>query len=363
MSTFETYNVQRLSVQPFGQTSTGQQAKLFILTNKQGMRVAITDFGAAIVSIFTPDKTGRLTDIVLGYDNVSDYQQDTYYLGAVVGRYAGRIDQGKISIDNHQYQLTLNTPDSQLHGGHQAFNKVLWHVEQNLQENDSQLTLTHISPDGDNGFPGEVRVSVTYLLTDDNELVVKYHATTNKTTLLNLTQHSYFNLAGHDSGQVHHHQIKINACHYLPMDKRAFPTGEIKAVKNTAHDFLQLTPLAKHIDSDDEQIQIGRGFDNYWLVDDNVLNGETYAAQAVEPISGRVLTMYSDQPSLILYTANYIDGSHYGKNNVKYQKRGALCLEPQRANNRQNGHQLSNTLLEPNEPFNSTIRYCFSVQA
>lgn len=360
MSSFEAFNITRISEQPFGQLSTGEQASLFMLTNQQGMRVAITNYGAAVVSIFTPDKTGRLTDIVLGYDNVSDYEQDTYYLGAVIGRYAGRIDQGLIQIDGKEHQLSLNAPDSQLHGGNKAFNKVLWQAEQLENTEQAQLVLTHISPDGDNGYPGELTVTLTYILTDENELIVQYHASTTKTTLVNLTHHGYFNLAGHDSGDVHQHLVQLNASNFFPMSQRVYPTGDIKPVKDSAHDFLQLTPLAKYITSEDEQIQINQGFDNYWLVDDEVLTSDTFAAQVVEPASGRVLTVYSDQPSMVFYTANYIDGSHFGKNNYKYQKHSALCIEPQRANNKQHGHQIANTLLRANESFNSTIRYCFS---
>lgn len=351
----------KITTQPFGQLSNGQSAELYTLTNTSGMQVSITNYGGIIVSLYTPDKTGRLSDIVLGYDNVADYESDTYYLGAVIGRYAGRIADGKIKIDGVEHQLTLNAPDSQLHGGINAFNKVLWQAQTSQTENALSIELTHTSPDGDNGFPGTLQLTVTYSLTNDNRLIIDYQATTNKTTLLNLTQHSYFNLAGHDCGDVSQHQVQIGASHFLPMNEKAYPTGEIMAVKNTSHDFTGLTPLVENINNEDQQIKIGKGFDNYWLLNEDIYCNMGMAAQVVEPVSGRTLSIATDQPSMILYTGNYIDGSHYGKNNTQYQKRAGLCLEPQRANNRQSGHDIKNTLLTPDEVFSSRCVYQFGL--
>ncbi|WP_286271529.1 aldose epimerase family protein [Thalassotalea hakodatensis] len=352
-----------ITEQPFGALSTGEPATLYTLTNKQGMQVNITNYGGIIVSIFTPDITGRLADIVLGYDNVADYEQDTYYLGAIIGRYAGRIAEGKISLDGKQYQLALNAPDSQLHGGPHALNKKLWHAVAKHEHQNTSLTLSYVSPDGENGYPGNVTIKVVYTLDDHNTLSVEYFAETDATTLLNLTQHSYFNLAGHNSGSIAQHQVAINADHFLPMTPTAYPTGEICEVSGTVQDFRQLTSLSKHIDGDDEQVQIAKGFDNYWLVNPDAQTGEHYIAKVVDPASGRTLTLYSDQPSVILYTANYIDGSHTGKNNSRYQQRAALCLEPQRANNMKTGADINNTLLTPNTPFYSKSRYVFSIEA
>ncbi|WP_286233493.1 aldose epimerase family protein [Thalassotalea sediminis] len=354
-------SLSRITEQPFGLLSTGEAARLFTLTNTNGMQVNITNYGGIITSIFTHDKTGRASDIVLGYDNASDYEQDTYYLGAIVGRYAGRIADGKITLDDQEYQLALNAPDSQLHGGPHAFNKKLWTSEVSSDSNQSSLTLKYTSPDGENGFPGTVDVCVVYTLTDNNELIVEYHATTDKTTLLNLTQHSYFNLAGHDSGDIHQHKVAINADHFLPMTPNAYPTGEIVNVSNTVHDFRVLKMLANDINGNDSQVNIAKGFDNYWLLNEDAKHDNKYAAQVVEPASGRMLTVFSDQPSLILYTANYIDGSHIGKNNCQYQQRAGLCLEPQRANNLETGADINNTLLTPDAPFYSKMRYKFSI--
>lgn len=359
---FQHSHLVRVIEQSFGQLSTGESASLFTLTNSQGMQVKITNFGGIIVSILTPDKTQRLADVVLGYDRVSDYENDSYYLGAIIGRYAGRIDKGQFELNGELYQLVLNAPDSQLHGGKKALNKQLWQATSSHDENSSTVSLTYTSPDGEEGFPGEVIFKVNYQLTDKNELVVEYFAEANKTTIINLTQHSYFNLSGHNSGNIHQHKVNINADYFLPMSDRAYPTGEIKSVTNTTHDFTQVKYLADDIDNiNEEQIRIGLGFDNYWLLNDNAITMDEYAAQAIDELSGRRLTIYTDQPSIILYTANYIDGSHYGKNNYCYQKRAALCLEPQRANNRKNGVNIENCILTPEQPFYSKTRYVFDV--
>ncbi|MEW6989251.1 aldose epimerase family protein [Colwelliaceae bacterium 6441] len=360
--TIEHSNLVRITEQSFGRLSTGEEARLFTLTNQQGMQIKITNFGGIIVSIFTHDKTQRLADIVLGYDRVSDYENDTYYLGAVIGRYAGRIDKGQFELDGELHQLELNAPDSQLHGGKNALNKKLWQASTEQNDKSASVILNYTSLDGEEGFPGDVDFKVKYQLNDDNEFIVEYFATTNKNTIVNLTQHSYFNLAGHNAGNIHQHQVSINAEHFLPMSERAYPTGEIKPVNNTAHDFTVLRRLADNIDNNhDQQINIGLGYDNYWLLNDQATKAEENAAYVVEENSGRTMTLYTDQPSIILYTANYIDGSHYGKANFCYQKRAALCLEPQRANNKHTGVNINNCKLTPEQPFYSKTRYVFGV--
>jgi aldose 1-epimerase len=352
----------RITKQSFGLLSSGEDTSLFTLTNKQGMQVKVTNYGCIIVSIFTHDKTHRMSDIVLGYDRASDYESDSYYLGAVIGRYAGRIDQGQFELNGKQVQLALNAPDSQLHGGSKALNKQLWQATTSQDKNSSSVKLTYTSPDGEEGFPGEVKFTVTYRLTDNNELVVEYFALTNKDTIINLTQHSYFNLSGHNSGDISQHKVNINADYFLPMSEKAYPTGQIKSVRNTAHDFTKTKCLADDIDNnEDEQIRIGLGFDNYWLLNDSVMTMDELAAQAIDEISGRRMSIYTDQPSIILYTSNYIDGSHYGKDNFCYQRRAALCLEPQRANNKVEGVSIENCKLTPEQPFYSKTRYVFDL--
>jgi len=381
----------------FGFLSSGKEAQLFTLSNNQNITVNITNYGAAIVAINTPDKKGKFADIVLGYDTVAGYENDTDYLGAIIGRYAGRIKNGRVNINEQNITLSLNHENSQLHGGNQALNKQLWHVNTEMFADGVTLTLTHTSPDGDNGFIGEVEFCIKYSLNIKNEFSVEYFASTNKTTLTNLTQHSYFNLAGHDQGNILNHQVQLNADYFLPMDDEAYPTGEKILVNNTAHNFTQLTTLSSAMDGSNQQIKIAKGYDNYWLVNQSkpIQSLQEYVARVVEPISGRQLTLYSDQPSVILYTGNYlntdsktddknfverhlkkktdnflnksisISDKRRGKNNTTYQAQQGLCLEPQRAFN----HSISNDnyqafascLLTPEQPFYSKSIYVFDV--
>jgi len=355
--------ISRIVTSDFGQLSGGESPQLFTLQNKIGTQVSITNFGAIITSIKTQDNKGILADIVLGYDNIQSYEKDPYYLGAIIGRYAGRIDQGIFSIEGEEFQLTLNAPDSQLHGGKKALNKQLWQARTFQDETSSSVELTYTSPDGEEGFPGTVTFKVLYTLDDDNEFTLEYFATTDKNTIVNLTQHSYFNLAGHNSGNILDHQVYINADHFLPMSERVYPTGEQRPVIGTAHDFsnqIDLRTLGDEIDGDDLQIKIGIGYDNYWLLNKKCLSGDVLAAKAIEKNSGRCLSIYSDQPSLILYSANYIDGSQIGKDDCCYQARAALCLETQRANSLQKGCSVDNVLLTPEDDFYSKTRWVFS---
>tara|TARA_R110000787_G_scaffold7932_2_gene26732 strand:+ start:313 stop:1407 length:1095 start_codon:yes stop_codon:yes gene_type:complete len=343
----------------FGTLSSGQHAQIFTLSNACGIKIKITNYGGIIVSLETLDKNAVSNDIVLGYDNIASYEKDPYYLGAIVGRYAGRIDQGLLSIDDQTYQLAINNNDNQLHGGFKALNKQLWQAATESSAEQVSLILQHTSPDGDNGFPGTVDFKVKYSLNQHNELLVEYFASTDKATVINLTQHSYFNLAGHQSGDIYQHKIQLNADHFLPMDERIYPTGEIRKVTGSAQDFSQLTPLNKNINSKDEQVVIAKGYDNYWLINDQAINGDMFTARAYEASSGRQLTLYSDQPCLILYTANYIDGSQTGKENFAYQKHSAFCFEPQRLANSTTGANINNTILRPEQPFYSQTRFVF----
>jgi aldose 1-epimerase len=357
------HRVNRVTTCDFGTLSNDETTQLFTLQNKMGTTVSITNFGGIITSIKTLDKHGVFADIVLGYDNIQSYEQDPYYLGAIIGRYAGRIDQGTLKIEDEVFQLTLNAPDSQLHGGAKALNKQLWQATTFQDKSSSSVELTYTSPDGEEGFPGTVIFKLIYKLNDDNQFSLEYFASTNKTTIVNLTQHSYFNLAGHNSGNILDHQVYINADHFLPMCERVYPSGEQKPVAGTAHDFTNQTDLrvlGDEINGDDTQIKIGIGYDNYWLLNEECLSGEVLAAKAIEKESGRCISIYSDQPSLILYTANYIDGSQLGKDDYCYQPRAALCLETQRANSLQKGCSLDNVLLTPEDDFYSKTRWLFS---
>ncbi|GHE99476.1 aldose epimerase family protein [Thalassotalea profundi] len=347
----------------FGHLSNGENAQLFILKNSHGTEVSITNFGAIITGLSIADANGNFDDIVLGYENVTDYENDTYYLGAIIGRYAGRIKNGEIIVNNHKYQLTLNAGNSQLHGGNKGLNKQLWRAHYNTNDTSVTLVLAYTSPDGEEGFPGTVDFKVHYTLTEENELIVEYFASADQTTIINLTQHSYFNLAGHDNGNIEDHYLTMNAQYYLPMNNEAYPTGEIKAVQGGIHDFRQSKRIGKDISSKDPQIIIGKGYDNYWLLNELDSSQQSYSAQVEERKSGRRMTVVTDQPSLILYTANYIDGSHIGKNNTCYQQRAALCLEPVRAVTKNYINDFTPTMLYPDKPFYGKTVYRFDTIA
>ena len=352
----------KISQSEFGRLSNGENALLFTLSNGNDTQIKISNYGGIIVSLETLDKNNRSADIVLGYDTVQGYEQDPYYLGAIIGRFAGRIDQGSLTIDGESYQLSINNTDNQLHGGFKALNKQLWQADTESSNDKVSLILRHTSPDGDNGFPGNVEFKVIYSLNQQNELIVEYFASTDKSTPINLTQHSYFNLAGHNSGDIYQHQVQLNADYFLPMDKRIYPTGEIRKVTDSAQDFTQPKALGTDINGDNEQVKIAKGYDNYWLNNQDAINGANVSAMAFDPNSGRRLTMYSDQPCLILYTANYIDGSQVGKEQCQYQKHSAFCFEPQRMANKNTGANISNTILRPSLPFYSKTRFVFANQ-
>lgn len=357
-----TDNISHLNISQgdFGRLSNGKSAQIFTLSNANGVRVKISNYGGIIVGLETPDKYGNLSDIVLGYDDIASYENDPYYLGAIIGRFAGRIKQGQLTIEGKAHQLTLNNSTSQLHGGFHALNKQLWQARTESSCQNVNLILEHTSPDGDNGFPAEVTFKVKYQLNNNNELTVEYFASSDKTTVINLTQHSYFNLAGHNSGNIYQHQIQLKAEHFLPMSHEIYPTGEIRNVVGSAHDFSQLTPLSENINSDDEQVIIAKGFDNYWLTTADAIAGKSFAAKAFDANSGRCITLYTDQPCIVLYTANYIDGSQIGKEQVSYQQHSGFCLEPQQLANTTSGADINNTLLRPEQPFYSQTRFVFS---
>lgn len=359
MNLTSSFKLNRISQHSFGQLSNGENTQLFILKNNQGTTISISNYGAIITALSVADNGGDIDDIVLGYDNVTGYENDTYYLGAIIGRYAGRIKNGQITINNKHYQLTLNAANSQLHGGRKGLNKQLWQASHTVTSSSVTLMLEYTSPDGQEGFPGTVQFKVNYTLTDKNELTVEYFANTDKPTIINLTQHSYFNLAGHENGNIEDHLLTINADNYLPMSDEAYPTGEIKPVNGGAHDFNKSKRIGDSINSNDPQIIIGKGYDNYWLLNDSAITQQEFSVTLVEPNSGRRMSMFTDQPSIILYTANYIDGSHLGKNNVCYQARSAVCLEPVRAVTKEYINNLTPVMLFPEQPFYGKTRYLF----
>ncbi len=337
----------------------GKPVGLFQLSNKNGMSVEITNFGGKIVSINIPDRTGNFKDVVLGYDTIEAYIKGNPYFGALIGRSANRIRNGKFMLDGKEYQLTQNIGKNHLHGGIKGFNDVVWDAEFN--ENDQVLELTYLSKDGEENYPGNLLVKATFSLTDENELEISYHAETDQPTLVNLTSHSFFNLAGEGVGNILDHEVMINADTFTPVNEDVIPSGEIRDVADTPMDLRKPTPIRKDIDADDEQIRIGSGFDHNWVInkDEGIM---ALAATALEPESGRYLEVWTDQPGIQLYTGNFLDGSDIGKKGKSYTHRSAFCFETQHFPDAPNHQHFPSTILRPGEIYKYTCIYKFSTK-
>jgi aldose 1-epimerase len=306
-----------------------------------------------------PDKNGTFGDIVLGYDNLDDYVKNNPFFGALVGRYGNRIAKGKFTLEGHEYTLALNNAPNNLHGGPIGFDKKVWKVAKaELGPRGPRLKLTYLSKDGEEGFPGNLKVMATYTLTDDNGLRLDYTATTDKATLCNLTQHSYFNLAG--KGDVLNDLVYINADKFTPVDNTLIPTGELKPVEGTPFDFRKPTVVGARINADDEQIKFGSGYDHNWVIN-KPLGKLGLVARVTEPTTGRVMEVLSTEPGVQFYTGNYLDNIA-GKGGWVYQKRNGLCFEPQHYPDSPNHPQFPSAELKPGQTYQNTIIYRFSVQ-
>jgi aldose 1-epimerase len=336
--------------EPFG-THKGKEVLLFTLQNNKNMTVKITNYGGIITSIVTPDKSGKLADVVLGFNTLKEYEAEHPFFGALVGRYGNRISKAKFTLDGKQYELAHNDGNNHLHGGIIGFDKVVWQAVP-IQSNDSvALKLTYDSKDGEEGYPGHLSTTVTYLLNDQNELKITYEAKTDKPTIVNLTQHSYFNLAGEGSGSVQDHELEINADRYTVTDKELIPTGELRAVKGTALDFTKSKSLGTGF------AQNNGGFDdNFVLVKDQ---GLTLAAKVREPKSGRGMEVYTTQPGIQLYTGNGLNGSLTGKSGHCYGQYGGFCLETQHYPDSPNQPSFPTTVLRPGENYFHVTIYKF----
>jgi aldose 1-epimerase len=341
----------------FGTLADGTPVDLFTLRNSSGIEARVMTYGGIIVSLRTPDRSGTLGDVVLGFDSLASYVHDSPYFGAIVGRYANRIAKGRFTLDGRTYQLPVNNPPNSLHGGDRGFDKVVWDAAPFDRADGVGVVLSHVSPDGDQGYPGTVRVQVTYTLTDKNELSVAYHATTDKATPINLSQHSYFNLTG-ARRDVLQHVLTLNADRYTPVDSTLIPTGELASVAGTPFDFRAPTAIGARIDAHDEQIRRGHGYDhNFVLVP--AASGLTHAAHVLEPTTGRTLDVYADQPGLQFYTGNFLDGTLHGKEGRVYGFRYALCLETQHFPDSPNEPSFPSTILRPGQEFTSRTVFAF----
>lgn len=342
----------------FKSIHNGKPTGLYTLKNQNGVIVRITNYGAIIVSIIVPDRKGNFADIVQGYDTIGEYiEGNSPYMGAICGRCANRIAGGKFELMRKQYSLAVNNGPNHLHGGIKGFSKVVWDV---LNASSSQVQLEYVSNDGEENYPGNLRVSVTYTLTEDNELKIGYRAVTDKATVVNLAGHSYFNLAGEGSGSIYDQELMINARFFTPIDETSVPTGEILSVKGTPMDFTSPKKIGAEIDSDYEQLRFGAGYDHNFVLDHPT--GVTgLAAAAFDPASGRVLEVYTTQPGLQLYTANWIDNEK-GKGGKRYGRRWAFCLETQHFADAVNKPHFPSAILNPGEEYRHSCIYKFSTR-
>lgn len=341
----------------FGQTAEGREVDLYTLTNSNGLKARITNYGAILVSLEVPDRTGKLDDITLGFDTLDGYLGTHPYFGAVVGRYANRIGGAKFVLDGVEYELAANDNDeNHLHGGKKGFDKVVWKLEELKTEGRSaQLKLSYISEDGEEGYPGNLACSVTYALTEDNELQISYEADTDKKTVVNLTNHTYFNLAGQGTGDVLGHELMLNADKYTVVDEGLIPTGENRDVKGTPMDFTIAASIGSRIE------QTGAGYDHNYVL--NSGGGSlVLAARVYEPTTGRVMEVSTTQPGVQLYTGNFLDGSLTGKGGKKYEKNYAFCLETQHFPDSPNKPDFPSVVLNPGQKYATATVFKFSVR-
>ena len=342
----------------FGKMPDGQEVHLYTLTNANGMQVAITNFGGRIVSILAPDRNGKMADVVLGFDDLPDYMKYNTYFGALVGRYANRIGGAKFTLDGKVYHLPVNNGPNSLHGGIKGFDKRVWTATE-IPGDEPGLELTYLSKDGEEGYPGNLHAKVVYTLTKGNGIKIDYSATTDKDTVINLTNHSYFNLAGEGNGNVLKQVLWINSDEITPVDANQIPTGKIMKVDGTPFDFRKPTPIGEHINADNPQLKIGKGYDiNYIL--DRKGPGLELAARAYDPESGRELEVYTTEPGIQFYSGNFLDGSTPGKGGAKYGPRSAFCLETQHYPDSPNLPSFPTTELKPGETFHQVTVFKFT---
>ena len=356
---FSEENLARLSSYSFGTLSDGREVNAFVLKNARGMSVQILDLGGVIASIKVPDSSGNFADVTTGFDYPQPYLDGAGYMGAIVGRYANRISGGKFSIDGIDYSLAKNNGDNAIHGGLVGFDKKIWDVEFLVSLHDSKLKLSTFSPDGEEGYPGRVEVSVTYTLNDQNQLTIDYSATSDKATIINLTNHAYFNLDGHQAGSILEQEVMLNANHFTPIDESSIPTGVILDVAGTPLDFRQRKAIGLDIESEDRQMTFGSGYDHNFVINHSEPGSVSLAAEVYSPNSGRVMKVYTDQPGVQFYTGNFLNGKLVGKEGAVYGRRSAFCLETQHFPDSPNKPMFPSTILQPGDQFASRTIFEF----
>lgn len=343
---------------PFGTTEGGQKVTRHTLTNARGASVSIITYGGTVTSLRVPDRDGRLADVVLGFKTLADYEKKSPYFGCLVGRFGNRIAKGKFTLDGHTYRLATNNNGQSLHGGLKGFDKVVWNAVPVMTKQGPSLRLTYLSKDGEEGYPGNLSVTATYTLTNNNELKLVYRARTDRTTVVNLTHHSYFNLAGQGRGDILGHVVTILAGRYTPVDTFLIPTGKLASVRGTPFDFRLPTAIGARIYGADPQLRNGRGYDHNWVAD-KPPGRLGRIARVEEPRSGRVMEVITTEPGVQFYTGNFLDGIP-GKGGAVYGCRDGFCFEPQHFPDSPNRRNFPTTVLRPGETYRNTIIYRFS---
>lgn len=345
---------------PFGTTPDGRQVYVYTLKNSRGMEARIMNFGGVLLSLTAPDKNAKFADVVLAYDSLPPYFVNKPYFGALIGRYGNRIGKGKFSLDGKSYTLATNNGANHLHGGLKGFDKVLWDVNETESVPGRSVVLSYVSKDGEEGYPGTLTVKVTYALTDSNELRIDYRATTDSPTIVNLTHHSYFNLAGQGNGDILAHELMIDADRFTPIDAGLIPTGELRPVEGTPMDFRAPVAIGARINSSEEQLKLAGGYDHNWVLN-RAEKAYGLAARVHEPGSGRAMEVYTSEPGLQFYSGNFLDGSDTGKGERVYRHRYGFCLETQHFPDSPNKPAFPSTVLRPGEEYRSSTTYRFLI--
>ncbi|MBI5915136.1 MAG: galactose mutarotase [Bacteroidetes bacterium] len=357
---------ENITKSPFGTLPDGTSVDLYTLTNKNGLEAKITNYGGIVVSLKTPDRNGKFEDIVLGYDSLAQYVADNPYFGAIVGRYGNRIAKGRFTLEGKTYTLAKNNGENHLHGGLKGFDKAVWEASPFKANGGVSLTLSRISPDMEEGYPGNLELRVIYSLTNDDKFQIEYSAASDKSTHINLTHHSYFNLTGNAKRDILGHVLNINSRAYMPVDSGLIPLGFYKMLAGTPFDFQQPKPIGQDINAADEQLKFGQGYDHCWVLTREaaaIPDGKMFLAATVyEPESGRVMEISTTEPGIQFYSGNFLDGKYKGKGGVVYQDRWGFCLETQHMPDSPNHPEYPPTVLSPGFIYSSATVHKFSVK-
>ncbi len=351
-----------ITKRPYGTTREGRAVEEYTLTNANGVEAKIITFGGIITSLRVPDRNGSFADVVLGFKELADYETKSPYFGALVGRYGNRIGKATFTLEGTTYTLALNDGPNTLHGGVKGFDKQVWAAKEIKSANGVGLELTYLSPDGEEGYPGNLSVTVVYTLTNDNAIEIAYNATTDKTTVVNLTNHSYFNLAGNGSGAIYNHIVQINADHYTPVSGTLIPTGELAPVAGTPFDFRSPRVISGGLRSSHQQMVYGRGYDHNFVLNRKTGNELEMAARVYDPSSGRAIEVWTTEPAMQFYTGNFVDGTLVGSSGGTYRQGDGLCLETQHYPDSPNQSNFPTTTLKPGDTYKTTTVYKFTTE-